>query len=260
MVGLASLFPLSFSIVLIAKLRRFWWLDLDTWIMEYEHSLQDHIFNDLASNTYRDINVYNPMNISHPLTDLYLDALDRSPSGDQDPSSINMILSQDCSGFNLGSFFLRRSLWTDRLLDALWDPAMYELKHIEWEQKEQSALQHMYTTQPWIRSNVAFIPQRQINSFPLGACGDEFDERFHYPENGRDFVVNMAGCQFGRDCWGEIYTYRERSNWLNRTRWERLKDGLNGVFNRLFRKKEQQQEEQQQEEGEGEQQPLQNRQ
>ena len=47
-----------------------WWLDLNTFIMEPTYSLQDHIFNHLERHVYRDINEYNPLNITHPITDL----------------------------------------------------------------------------------------------------------------------------------------------------------------------------------------------
>ncbi|GES64961.1 alpha-1,6-mannosyltransferase subunit [Aspergillus terreus] len=217
----------------------FWWLDLNTWIMEQSYSLQDHIFNRLQDITYRDINFYNPLNITHPFTDAYLDDVSRSAAGDEHPSSIQFILSQDCGGFNLGSFFIRRSLWSERLLDAWWDPVMYEQKHMEWEHKEQDALEYLYSTQPWIRSSVAFVPQRYINSFPPGACGDGDNPDVHYQEDEHDFMVNMAGCQFGRDCWSEMVQYREHSRWLNRSAWERVRSNLNGWYHRLFGGKDQ---------------------
>lgn len=195
--------------------------------MEPSYSLQRHVFNNLAGNTYRDISIYNPLNISHPLTANYLDPLSRSAVGDGKPESINLIVPQDCGGFNLGSFFIRRSSWTDRLLDIWWDPVGYEQKHMEWEHKEQDAFEHLYINQPWIRPHTAFIPQRKINSFPIGACGENGeDAQIHYREADRDFVVNMAGCEWGRDCWGEMYNFRELSNRLNRTPWEKFKDGL----------------------------------
>ena len=112
---------------------------------------------------------------------------------------------------------------------------------MEWEHKEQDALEHLYANQPWIRSHTAFIHQRKINSFPVGACSDNgVDERIHYSEHDRDFVVNMAGCEWGRDCWGEMYNFRELSNRLNRTRWERFKDAISDRFRALKqrRKKE----------------------
>ncbi|PTU20021.1 hypothetical protein P175DRAFT_0502175 [Aspergillus ochraceoroseus IBT 24754] len=218
----------------------FWWLDLNTYIMEYSYSLPDHIFNRLSGIAYRDINEYNPLNISHPPIEPYLDETSRSASADQDPSSIHFILSQDCAGFNLGSFFVHRSLWSERLLDIWWDPVMYEQTHMQWEHKEQDALEYLYTTQPWIRNSIAFLPQRYINSFPPGACGDELDPTFHYTEGSRDFLVNMAGCDFGRDCWGEMHEYREYSQWLNRRLWERIKDWFLDSYDTLFSKGPQQ--------------------
>ncbi|KAJ5091124.1 hypothetical protein NUU61_005994 [Penicillium alfredii] len=210
----------------------FWWLDLNTWIMEYGKSLQHHIFNDLKSIVYRDINIYNPLNITHPLPEFYLDDLGRSLEGDGGLDSLNMLLTQDCSGFNLGSFFVRRSLWTDRMLDAWWDPVMYEQKHMDWEHKEQDALEYIYQNQPWVRSSVGFLPQRSINAFPPGACGEADEQVVRYQESAHDLVVNMAGCIFGRDCWAEMYNYRELSKRLNRTRWERAKDALRAVYDR----------------------------
>jgi mannan polymerase II complex MNN10 subunit len=199
--------------------------------MEPSYSLQSHIFNDLARNTYRDINEYNPLNITHPITEPYLDEVSKSPVSDGKPESISLIVPQDCGGFNLGSFFIRRGAWTDRLLDIWWDPVSYEQKHMEWEHKEQDALEALYSAQPWIRSHTAFIAQRKINSFPEAACGDNgHDNRIHYDQKDRDFLVNMAGCEWGRDCWGEMYSYRELSNLLNRTWWELFKEEIVAVL------------------------------
>ncbi|KAI5465853.1 galactosyl transferase GMA12/MNN10 family-domain-containing protein [Mariannaea sp. PMI_226] len=215
-----------------------WWLDLGTYIMEPSYSLQDHIFNDLEKHVYRDINQFNPLKISHPLQDNYLDSNARSLVGDGDINSVNMLLSQDCDGFNLGSFFVRRGEWIDQLLDVWWDPVVYEQKHIEWVHDEQDALAQMYSTQPWVRQHVGFLPQRLINSFPPGACNqnvgpdDQYppDDPIHYNANDHDFLVSMAGCQAGRDCWGEMYYYREFGYWLNRNPWERFKEDLVAVL------------------------------
>ncbi|OTB18275.1 glycosyltransferase family 34 protein [Daldinia sp. EC12] len=208
-----------------------WWLDLNTFVMEPSYSLQNHIFNNLEKHIYRDINEFNPLNISHPPQANYLDPESLSAVGDGNVDSVNLMLSQDCSGFNLGSFFIRRSEWTDRLLDIWWDPVAYEQKHMEWEHKEQDALEQLYINQPWIRSHTAFLPQRLINSFPNGACSDNGnDSRIHYNQADRDFVVNMAGCEWGRDCWGEMYNFRELSYYLNRNPWERFKEDLVAVI------------------------------
>ncbi|KAI4153800.1 MAG: hypothetical protein LQ340_002096, partial [Diploschistes diacapsis] len=153
------------------KAEWFWWLDLNTFIMEPSISLQHQVFDSLPATIYRDINDYNPLNVTHPPVGAHLDPIALSPTGDNQTSSIDLIVPQDCAGFNLGSFFLRRSAWTDRLLDIWWDPVLYEQKHMDWEHKEQDALEHLYAAHPWIRSHTAFIQQRRINSFPKGACG-----------------------------------------------------------------------------------------
>ncbi|PHH81872.1 hypothetical protein CDD82_7688 [Ophiocordyceps australis] len=215
------------------KAEWFWWLDLNTYVMEPSYSLQKHLFNELDSKIYRDINEYNPLNFTHPFTDPWLDADALSPTGDGDVNSVNLLLSQDCSGFNLGSFFVRRSAWTERLLDVWWDPVAYEQKHMEWDHKEQDALEQLYESHPWIRQHTGFLPQRMINSFPPAACADgsgKNNTRYHYDEHDRDFVVNMAGCEWGRDCWGEMYHYREFSYWLNRNPWERFKEDFIAVI------------------------------
>lgn len=55
--------------------------------------------------------------------------------------------------------------------------------------------EHMYATQPYVRSRVGFIPQRDINAFPTGACeGFEGRDDIFYHQHDRDFLVNMAGC------------------------------------------------------------------
>ncbi|RMZ86384.1 hypothetical protein DV736_g6393, partial [Chaetothyriales sp. CBS 134916] len=218
------------------KAEWFWWLDRNTFIMESSISLQQQVFNHLEHTTYRDINHWNPLNITHPPRGDFLDPVTASASGDNLTSSIDMIIPQDCGGFNLGSFFTRRSDFMDRLLDMWWDPVLYEQKHMEWEHKEQDALEHLYAAQPYLRSHIAFIDLRRINSFPPGACpvenmeekqrnGENIeDARFHYSETDRDFVINMAGCEWGRNCWDEIYHYHELSDRLNRSRLQKIWD------------------------------------
>lgn len=198
--------------------------------MEPSYSLESHIFNRLSEITYRDINHYNPLKILHPPSAPFLDPISLSPTGDNSSSSIDLIIPQDCEGFNLGSFLVRRSQWTDRLLDIWFDPIAYEQMHLAWDHKEQDSLEYLYTNQPWIRSHVAFIPTRKINSLPPGACGPSGtkEPKLHYHQEDRDFLVNMAGCQWGRDCWGEVAGYRDLSDWLNRSPREKMKDTVSG--------------------------------
>lgn len=174
----------------------FWWLDLDTLIMEPQFSLEEHIFNQLENVTSRTLLQFNPLNI--PLDIPYVDYSEE----------LNLLITQDCGGFNLGSFLIKNTEWSHMLLELWWDPVLYEQKHMYWEHKEQDALEALYASQGWIRSRVGFLPLRSINSFPPGACSEfQGDERFFYNDKAKDFIVNMAGCNFGRDCWNEMQHY-----------------------------------------------------
>ncbi len=184
----------------------YWWLDLDTLIMEPSKSLEDHIFKRINSYTYRKLDVFNPLQMQDDIP--YVDY----------SQQMDLLVTQDCGGFNLGSFLLRNSEWSKALLDLWWDPICYEQKHMIWEHREQDALETLYANQPWIRSKVGFLPLRAINAFPPGACSEYSDDpQYFYEPNARDFVVNMAGCQFGRDCWGEMKYYHNLKQKLNRS-------------------------------------------
>ncbi|KAG2732708.1 hypothetical protein G9P44_003698 [Scheffersomyces stipitis] len=185
----------------------FWWLDLHTYIMEPQISLEEHFLNNLENATYRTLEKFNPLGLA---TDIpYVDYT----------QPIDMIITQDCGGFNLGSFLMRRSSWTEMLLDIWWDPAMYEEMHMQWEHKEQDALETLYSSQAWIRERVGFLPLRSINAFPPGACSDQAnDPQFFFKDH--DFVINMAGCEWGRDCWGEMEHYKALSKKLHNRWWK----------------------------------------
>jgi mannan polymerase II complex MNN10 subunit len=183
----------------------FWWLDLHTLIMEPSVSLEDHIFNKLDNATHRQLTDFNPLKIEVD-----------SPFVDY-TEPVELLVTQDCGGFNLGSFLIKKGEWAETLLDAWWDPVFYEQMHMTWEHKEQDALETLYATQPWIRERTAFLPLRSINSFPPGACSQESnDPRYFYSDRDRDFVVNMAGCDWDRDCWTEMEYYKGLRNMLQR--------------------------------------------
>ncbi|ODV63109.1 alpha-1,6-mannosyltransferase, partial [Ascoidea rubescens DSM 1968] len=188
----------------------FWWLDLHTYIMEPEFSLEDHIFNKINEISYRSLNnSFNPLNLKIDI-----------PYINYQNNPIEMLIAQDCGGFNLGSFFIRKSKWSELLLDIWWDPAFYEQMHMIWEHKEQDSLETLYNTQAWIRERVAFLPLKSINAFPPGACSDKADDpQFFYNETDRDFLINMAGCEWGRDCWSEMEHYKKLSKRLNDQPW-----------------------------------------
>ena len=184
------------------------------------YSLQDHLFHDISNRVYRDINEYNPLNISHPLTDHYLDQDALSAVEPvQEADSLNLLLTQDCAGFNLGSFLLRRSPSTSSL-DIWWDPVLYEQSTWSGSTKEQDALEQLYESHPWIRQHTGFFPDT-INAFPPGACGDESGQnntRHHYNGNEETLSSTWPGVS-GAGTAARMYHYREFSYWLNRNVW-----------------------------------------
>ncbi|CAI1837105.1 hypothetical protein SEUBUCD646_0B03590 [Saccharomyces eubayanus] len=182
-----------------------WWLDLDTMIMEPSKSLEEHIFDRLDTLADRELKSFNPLDLT---TDIpYVNYAE----------DLEFLITQDCGGFNLGSFLIKNSEWSKLLLDMWWDPVLYEQKHMVWEHREQDALEALYESEPWIRSRIGFLPLRTINAFPPGACSEySGDSRYFYTEKEHDFVVNMAGCNFGRDCWGEMQYYTTLMEKLNR--------------------------------------------
>ncbi|SCU95483.1 LANO_0E10484g1_1 [Lachancea nothofagi CBS 11611] len=189
----------------------FWWLDPETLIMEPQMSLEKHLFSRLDTLSYRIPDEFNPLQL--PLDIPYVDY-------SQEPE---LFITQDCGGFNLGSFLIKNSEWTKLLLDVWWDPVCYEQKHMMWEHREQDALEALYAQEPWIREKTAFLPLRSINAFPPGACSEFSDDaRFFYNEEDRDFVVNMAGCSFGRDCWAEMQHYGSLMETHNQRWWRRF--------------------------------------
>lgn len=190
----------------------FWWLDMDTLIMEPDLSLEQHIFSRLHNLTERTLENFNPLNIESDIP--YIDYTEE----------LNLLITQDCGGFNLGSFLIKNTDWSRLLLELWWEPVMYEQKHMVWEHREQDVLEALYANEGWIRSRVGFLPLRSINAFPPGACSEfSNDKRYFYNDEENDFVVNMAGCNFGRDCWGEMQFYTSKLEQKNR-RW----------YNRLF--------------------------
>ena len=82
--------------------------------MEPSRSLEAQIFSRLHRIASRDISrTHNPLNISEIA---YVDT----------SKPMDILISQDCGGFNLGSFLVKRSQFTRRVLDMWWDPVFYE--------------------------------------------------------------------------------------------------------------------------------------
>lgn len=182
----------------------FWYLDLYTLIMEPQFKLEKLLEN-LNDTMTRSLMQFNPGSL-----DLDIPFVDNS-------EPVNMLLSQDCGGFNLHSFMVKKTQWSMTLFDTLFDPIVFLDKHSQWKNDEQNALEHYYNVLGWVRSRVAFLPSKTISALPKGACPDSKDQRFFYNETTRDFVVDMVGCEFHRDCWDEMEYFKKLSADLHKS-------------------------------------------
>jgi len=99
---------------------------------------------------------------------------------------IHLLISGDHNGINAGSFFLRRSDWTEKIFLDLWLDPFYIDR--DWAGKEQDALIHIIEHHKFIRQHVGILPQRTINAYSEG--GDEMGWR------PGDLVVHFAGCWY----------------------------------------------------------------
>jgi len=182
----------------------FWYIDLYSLIMEPQISLENLIFDKINETITRDLNYFNPNELE----------LDIPYINYNEP--INLILTQDCGGFNLQSFLIKKTQWSLTLLDVLFDPVFY-LQNIDyWKNGEKNALEYYFNEFGWIRSKIGFLPTKTISALPKGACPDfEGDERFFYNESSRDFLVNMMGCEYNRNCWDEMEFFKQLSKKLH---------------------------------------------
>lgn len=185
----------------------FWYLDLHTLIMEPDVRIEDLVFEELNSLMVRNLASFNPNGL---VTDIPYTSPD-------DP--VNLILSQDCGGFNLHSFLIKKTSWTMLLFDTLFDPVIYLKEHKKWTNGEKHALEYYYDKFAWIRSHIGFIPSKLISALAKDACPQLKypDQKFFYNETTRDFLVDMEGCEFNRNCFDEMQYYMSISENLHKS-------------------------------------------
>lgn len=189
----------------------FWYLDLYTLIMEPQVTLEELVFANLNDTVSRDLLDFNPAHLELDI-----------PFTDYD-EPLNMILAQDCGGFNLHSFLVKKTRWTYALFDTLFDPVVYMKQCGQWKNGEKNALEYYYNTYGWVRSRIGFVPTKLISALPRGACPDaKYDTHLFYNETTRDFVVDMVGCEFNRNCWDEMEFFKKLSEHLHKTWLKRL--------------------------------------
>ncbi|KAI5779726.1 galactosyl transferase GMA12/MNN10 family-domain-containing protein [Geopyxis carbonaria] len=170
-----------------------WWLDLDAIIMNPEIDLNEHLLKHSVMK-------------QKLLGGKELETENRRKTGvkmveNPDPANVDLILAQDQNGVNAGSFFIRRSAWTQMLLDFWADPMFI---NTDWVALEQDALAHLIYTHPIIRNNVGLVVQNLINAYPL----TNVHEMGYSPG---DLVVHIAGCWVANRCESQWNDYMKQS-------------------------------------------------
>lgn len=102
----------------------FWYLDQDAIIMNPSLSLESHIFAELPNLIRRDIPVVPPDSIIRTYRHVPAE-------------KVQMILSQDKTGLQVGSIILKAGTWAQYFLDAWYDPMF---RFYNFQKGEQNAL------------------------------------------------------------------------------------------------------------------------
>ncbi|ODV89435.1 glycosyltransferase family 34 protein [Tortispora caseinolytica NRRL Y-17796] len=114
-------------------------------------------------------------------------ALKFGEEGTIDLCNIDIIISNDRSGLNTGSFLLRNNKF-GRWFIEMWDSELWD----SWHLHDQPTLSRLILMYPFIRNHVGLVPQRLLNAY----YSDEKAENFR----PTDFLVHTAGCWVKSEC------------------------------------------------------------
>ena len=185
------------------------WLDLDAIIMTPSQDLNSLLLSKegmqtaLAAGDRHHSSEWAPLNtFQQAVTDF---------------ENTDVLIAQDHNGLNAGSFLIRRSKYTQWLLDMWADPFFM---HMTWPGKEQDTLVrnayvilksitngfkvHFIRHHKTFREHLGIVKQRTINSFPEGADFMRWEEG--------DLLVHLAGCWVEDVCqerWDQFWAMRK---------------------------------------------------
>ncbi|ORX84783.1 hypothetical protein K493DRAFT_86754 [Basidiobolus meristosporus CBS 931.73] len=139
------------------QIKWFWWIDLDSIIMDPRISLEKLALNSKKIAAYK---------------------------------SKDIVISWDCNGLNTGSFFVRNSLWARDFLDTMIeysaaDRGMYG---------EQRVMQRLCRKDQAIMSHFSFPPLRTFAASLSHKCDLDYEADSVYKYRSGDFLVHFANC------------------------------------------------------------------
>ncbi|KAL8733721.1 MAG: hypothetical protein Q9166_001914 [cf. Caloplaca sp. 2 TL-2023] len=171
-----------------------WWMDMDIIIMNHSLSLWDHVLSPegMARNAVLDTVINKPGG---------------GASGWKTPpsynySEVNFMIASGGWGMNIGNFFMRRSYWSQWVLD-LWIDPMYVKAFTTFP--ENDGWTHMYRHHPIVQKHTVCTNQRALNAYPAyNPLGEHWQPGDH--------SVHFAGCGANAKCpgyWDEYWEKRE---------------------------------------------------
>lgn len=123
---------------------------------------------------------------------------------------IDFIIAQDHNGVNAGSFFLRRTQFTQLMVDMWLDPFYM---NAPWERSEQDAILHLLKHHRVVREHTGIAKQRTINAYTEPAEGASW-QKWHEG----DLLIHIAGCwvygacaEWWQDAWDKRTQLPKRS-------------------------------------------------
>jgi len=187
--------------VLVDTIKRYpeakwiWWLDFDAVIMSPTIDLGEYILNpDAMYSKLLKGQKFPIMHLGqHVAGSLVLPA-------NPDPANVNLLIAHDQNGLNAGSFFLRRTEWTEMFLELWHDPILMLEKH--WWALEQDALVHIFLQHhQFMKNHVGIVSQGEFNAYAPdninreSLSADNIDLEAQFWEPGR-LVIHFAGCWY----------------------------------------------------------------
>ncbi|KAL8720761.1 MAG: hypothetical protein Q9225_002427 [Loekoesia sp. 1 TL-2023] len=171
-----------------------WWMDMDIIIMNQSLSLWDHVLSPegMARNVVLDKIINKPGG---------------GASGWKTPSSynyseVNFMIASGGWGMNIGNFLMRRSYWSEWLLD-LWTDPFYIKEFTVFP--ENDGWTHMYRHHPIVRKHTVCTNQRALNAYPsYNALGEHWQPGDH--------SIHFAGCGANKECpnhWDKYWNLKE---------------------------------------------------
>ncbi|KAL9037923.1 MAG: hypothetical protein Q9214_005489 [Letrouitia sp. 1 TL-2023] len=170
-----------------------WWLDLDIIIMNQSLDLQTHVLSNEAMLRSLDV-------------DGIIYTTNHQPTEMKTATSFNpdILIANGGWGMNVGSFLLRRSYWTDWLLEMWADPLAIKQ---DWVFPENDGWTHLYRHHKIVRDATGPTKQRVLNPYhPKNPNGAHWEQG--------DLLVHFAGCggkPICKDYWHEMWELREKA-------------------------------------------------